>query len=206
MSPVEVAWTAGVVEGEGSIRKGGKLRGRLCIAITNHDIIERLHRTTGIGIMHDQGRQREHYKQVWDWTVTRRENMCAIATAVAPLLLRRRREQISSISDAAGLSMPDAASLNPGEPAAWGWVAGLIEGEGWISPAPGSTRRSFGVAVESTDLDVIERLAQLTGAGYTFAIKRVRPGERPRWSWKVSSRAETVRVLTAIRPCSASVG
>lgn len=201
MSSAELGWLAGIIEGEGCFPKGSKPCGRLRVAMTDRDIIERLRVVTGLGVIHDRGRRHAHWKQVWDWTVLRRENMCAIAEALAPLLLQRRREQMAFIFRSAGTSMPPPASLVYGEPDAWGWVAGLIEGEGWIGPAPGSPRQALSVSVESTDADVVERLRELTGVGSIHGVARVRSErERPTWSWRVSNRRDTCHVLEAIHP------
>ena len=200
MSPTELGWLAGIIEGEGCFPKGSKPCGRLRVAMTDRDIIERLQTVTGLGLIHDRGRRHDHWKQVWDWTVLRRENMCAIAEAIAPLLLQRRRDQMSFIFQAAGMPMPPIAALVYGQPDAWGWVAGLIEGEGWILPAPQGARRGLSVNVQSTDLDVIERLAELTAVGRVHSIAHVRSGEKPRWAWRVSNRRDTCHVLDAIHP------
>jgi hypothetical protein len=200
MTPVERGWVAGIVEGEGCFVKGSKPCGRLRVAMTDLDVVQRLQDTTGIGLVHDRGRRQAHHKQVWDWTVLRRENMCNLATEIAPLLLQRRREAMSFIFRAADLSMPPATVPAAGSPDAWGWVAGLIEGEGWISPAPDAIRRQVNVNVESTDYDVIERLAELTGVGRICGIAHIKPGEKPRWAWRVNSRPGTQYVLDAIFP------
>lgn len=200
MSLIELGWLAGIIEGEGCFPKGSKPCGRLRVAMTDRDIIERLQSVTGLGLVHDRGRRRAHWKQVWDWTVLRRENMCAIAEALAPLLLQRRRAQIAFIFRAAGTPMPPMVSPTRGEPDAWGWVAGLIEGEGWIGPAPDALRQELSVSVESTDFDVIERLAELTAVGSVHSIARVRPNEKPRRSWRVCNRRDTCHVLDAIHP------
>jgi len=168
--------------------------------MTDRDVIERLQEVTGLGLIHDRGRRRDHWKQVWDWTVLRRENMCAIASELAPLLLQRRRESMEFIFRAADIPMPAVVPLRRGEPVAWAWVAGLIEGEGWITPRPDGASRSVGVNVESTDRDVIERLADLTGTGNVIRIAHVRPNEKPRWAWRASSRSGARQVLTAILP------
>jgi hypothetical protein len=200
MSPAELGWLAGIIEGEGCFPRSDKPCGRLRVAMTDRDIIERLHEVTGLGLVHDRGRRDDRHKQVWDWTVLRRENMCAVAQVLAPLFLQRRRQQIAFIFRAADIDMPPADSPTPGHPTAWGWVAGLIEGEGWIMPAPGATRQALSVNVQSTDMDVVERLRELTGVGSVHAVARVRPRESPTWTWRVSNRRDTCHVLEAIHP------
>ena len=80
------------------------------------------------------------------------------------------------------------------------WVAAIIEGEGTFRPAPGAARQSPVLGVESTDLDVIERLAQLTEVGHVNALSNVPDRFKPRWRWTVRSRAATRQVLTEILP------
>jgi hypothetical protein len=141
-----------------------------------------------------------HHKDVWDWTVTRRANVCALAEALAPLLLSRRRASLEPMLSADGRRLPSAIDLRPGLPESWAWVAGLIEGEGWIGPRPESAKRTPVVGVESTDYDVVERLGRLTELGHINSIINVPPGMKPRWRWSIRSRAGTWRVLTSILP------
>jgi hypothetical protein len=168
--------------------------------MTDCDVVQRLKNITGLGLVHNRGRRLSHHKEVWDWAVTRRANVSALAGEIAPLLLSRRRASLESVFRAEGRPMPAAATLRPGDPESWAWIAGLIEGEGWISPGPTTTSRSPVVGVESTDLDVINRLADLAGAGRVNMLSGIPAQWKPRWRWTVHSRADTWQVLTGILP------
>lgn len=131
----------------------------------------------------------------------RRGNVLALHQLIAPLLLSRRRATVCSRLAAASLDMPTVAPPNPATPESWAWVAGLIEGEGWIGPAPASVRRAPVIGVESTDDDVIERLAVLTGVGTVIPIKSRNPGVWKTASrWTVRRRSDVRDVLNAILP------
>lgn len=99
---------------------------------------------------------------------------------------------------AGGRDLPRCAELKPGHRDSWAWVAGLIEGEGWISPGPATVRQSPVVAVESTDHDVIQRLAALTGVGRVTSLTPRSATWKPNWRWAVNNRLDTRHVLSGI--------
>jgi hypothetical protein len=75
------------------------------------------------------------------------------------------------------------------------WVAGLIEGEGSFTTLKGT--RSGRVSMGSTDRDVLEKLAAITGVGKVTAIKAQASslGSKPIYQWVVWRKAN-VRLLT----------
>jgi hypothetical protein len=200
MSPDERAWLTGIVEGEGTFVRAGRPGGQIRVVMTDQDVIQRLQIVTGLGLVHNRGRRSAQYKIAWEWAVTRRENVCTLAKELAPLLLRRRRESLQFIFDAAGRMLPPAEELPTRSPESWAWAAGLIEGEGWIGPGPRAVRKSSIVAVESTDHDVIERLAAATGFGHVTSVDQRASDWKPGWRWSVHSQADVYAVLSAILP------
>ena len=54
------------------MRPGGQIR----VVMTDQDVIRRLQSLTGLGLVHNRGRRTAHHKTVWEWAVTRRENVC----------------------------------------------------------------------------------------------------------------------------------
>jgi hypothetical protein len=200
MSRVDRAWITAIVEGEGTFNRVRRPCGYIRVAMTDQDIVQRLRDVTGLGLVHSRGRRMAHQKDVWDWTVTRRANVCTLAETLAPLLLSRRRASLEPILRADGRMLPSVIDLRPGLPESWAWVAGLIEGEGWIGPGPETAKRAPVVGVESTDYDVVERLGRLTELGHINSIINVPPGMKPKWRWSIHSRAGTWRVLTSILP------
>jgi hypothetical protein len=124
----------------------------------------------------------------------------ALNQVLAPLLLARRRAVVQANLAGVSHSMPAVMSPEPDTRESWAWVAGLIEGAGWILPAPTGRRRSPIVAAESTDRDVLERLVRLAGAGSIMQINR-HPGTwKPSGRWSVSNRSDVQRIVTATLP------
>jgi hypothetical protein len=198
MSTNELAWVAGVVDGEGTFGRVGRPGGRVRVVMTDVDVIERLHELTGVGLVYDRGRRDGTHKPVWEWDVTRRASVKELVRALAPLLSARRRETVERILSANGEALP--AAVPPSGPARWSWIAGIIEAEGWIMPGPETVRRSPMLGVESTDRDVIDLLADLTGVGYLLGLDR-RPGAwKPSWRWSVTRGDDVRGVLAAITP------
>lgn len=83
------------------------------------------------------------------------------------------------------------------------WLAGLLEGEGsflvWDRKTDGRTVRLDVVRVQmcSTDLDVLERVVEVTGLSRPRPIKAHpdKLGTKPIWQWSIQRKAE-VRALT----------
>lgn len=78
-----------------------------------------------------------------------------------------------------------------------GWIAGIIEGEGWIGVT--SNQRSARIQVNSNDEDVIDRLREITGLGQVYK-NRIRKAGNPYHTWSVSTRRDVRFLLRAIRP------
>lgn len=78
------------------------------------------------------------------------------------------------------------------------WVAGLIEGEGYI----GWTNRQAVIAVKMTDLDVLERLQSWTGFGRIHSLRYYegRDDCKPQWTWRVGGRRDFIELARAIEP------
>ena len=88
----------------------------------------------------------------------RRVNVYELCHTLAQLLLERRRKAVMAILEANGGALPPSTVPAVGSLAAWAWIAAVIEGEGWIGPAPEARKPRTIVGVQSTDRDVINRL------------------------------------------------
>lgn len=85
----------------------------------------------------------------------------------------------------------------------WPYVAGLIEGEGWIGTSRNSStsiRRLGRVDVSMTDMDVVMRLPELTGLGVATKVGRPTKGGKDVYRWVVRNRDEVVTLLRRIMP------
>lgn len=99
--PVDIAWVAGIIEGEGCFnirRTAGKYPLAICsVSMTDFDVIQRLHEVTGIGRVGSlrvdkRGSQR---KPTLNWTVAKKRDMARLMLAVYPLMGERRRKKIA---------------------------------------------------------------------------------------------------------------
>lgn len=77
------------------------------------------------------------------------------------------------------------------------WLAGLIEGEGYFSI---SKKGHISLGVNMCDLDIIERLREVTGEGLIYSRKVYVPNHSPSWSWKVAKHDEVQAIARTIRP------
>lgn len=110
LSPVDLAWVAGLLEGEGffTIAKphymdNGKLRGRGQVGIgcgmTDEDVILKLRAITGVGIIFQDrrsGRNPKH-KQLHTWRLSKRADVEYLLPRLRPLMGRRRGERIDEM-------------------------------------------------------------------------------------------------------------
>lgn len=76
-----------------------------------------------------------------------------------------------------------------------GYVAGIIDGEGWIVLQSGLVR----IGVKMTDLDVLERCQKVTGVG-TISGPIEQEDRKPQWTWTVSKQADVAGLLMTIYP------
>ena len=88
MTPDQVAWVAGILEGEGSFVSSQSVSIR--VTMTDLDILERLQKVTGVGRIYDTTRRKDTHKEAWIWTVQRRAHIRHIIEAVLPWLGKRR--------------------------------------------------------------------------------------------------------------------
>jgi hypothetical protein len=199
MSSPELGWLAGIIEGEGYFGTTPR-HGVVRVVMTDEDVIGSLRAVSGIGQVNELSRRAPHHRTPYAWSVAREPNVLALTQAIAPLLGQRRRIGASAVLALHGQEVPAERSLKPGSPEGWAWVAGLIEGEGWMGPGPGTVKRTPILAAESTDRDVIERIAALTDAARIADIRPRTPACKPSWRWSVCSRTDTRRILAAILP------
>lgn len=89
MTRAEVAWLAGLLEGEGSFLV--KPRAAIQLVMTDLDIVERLPRLTGVGHVYPyRPKAAEHYKDAHMWSVVKQRHVLAVTIVVRPWLGERR--------------------------------------------------------------------------------------------------------------------
>lgn len=98
-----LAWLAGLVEGEGSLTLERKSRNtlRIKIKMTDEDVIRRAHAVAGVGSVYGPYKVPRasggFHKDQWVWVSQRNAESYAIMAALAPWFLSRRRAQLVSI-------------------------------------------------------------------------------------------------------------
>jgi hypothetical protein len=75
----------------------------------------------------------------------------------------------------------------------WAWIAGVIEGEGWVDP------KQPQLVVQMTDEDVVRKLHSVSSVGRFTGPKR-NGKYKPTFLWGVYQRDELIYVLTAVLP------
>lgn len=112
MNSVDVAWVAGIIEGEGCMgldnmgpkSKNLSPKAYIKVAMTDYDVIQALHQKTGVGNIHGPypgggSSGPDYWKEQWVWHVGKREDVRLIITAILPFLYERRTLQAMTCLD-----------------------------------------------------------------------------------------------------------
>jgi hypothetical protein len=97
---IEIAWAAGIFEGEGSIvhyTYEGRKQRRLTVKMTDEDVVLRLVTATGCGAVTGPEQRREGWKPIWTWNVCRWAEIEYLLQAWRPLLGERRRAKADQL-------------------------------------------------------------------------------------------------------------
>lgn len=98
LTPTELGWLAGWLEGEGCFcpsNNHGYRRVTISAKSIDHDVIKYVHTLTGVGTVSFTrcvGRN-----DIWTWQVRVREDVTALASAILPLMHSRRHKRISEV-------------------------------------------------------------------------------------------------------------
>jgi hypothetical protein len=106
MTEAELAWVAGLLEGEGCFFPieyrtrdyGPYIYARVAVLMTDLDVLQRLQQHTGIG--HINGptpRKDPRHKPIWHWVASRNKESITLMRAVCPLMGERRRARIDKV-------------------------------------------------------------------------------------------------------------
>lgn len=103
---VRIAWLAGIIEGEGHIRRPGRAKnGRLVppdisVKMTDEDVVRMLCATARCGRVYgpyetkQKGRDHSKWKPCWVWTLRKRDEFLVIAQAIRPYMSARRKQSL----------------------------------------------------------------------------------------------------------------
>lgn len=103
----QVAWIAGIIEGEGNMyfcdeldrRKAGNRQSRLKVVMTDKDVIHRLYSLVPGSYVLTYPGQKEGHKRQWHWFVTDRQILVGLLTLVIPWLGQRRAAKANALVD-----------------------------------------------------------------------------------------------------------
>lgn len=89
-TPAEIAWAAGLFEGEGCWKMPYRGNVGAAVASTDRDVLEKFAAIVKCGAIHSRKRQQPHHKDQWIWTVTRRHEVKRLFALFEPWLCDRR--------------------------------------------------------------------------------------------------------------------
>lgn len=94
--PEEVAWAAGIFEGEGCITKCGRSV-QLRVKMTDCDVIDHLTIVFPQGRRYEEGRDHLGQKRCYLWCVSKRYDVAVVLSELLPWLGPRRRERAAEL-------------------------------------------------------------------------------------------------------------
>jgi hypothetical protein len=106
---LDIAWAAGLFEGEGCISRnessGSRPRWCVILVSSDRDVIDRFHGVVGMGTVRSRKTHTtpEHYKKQWIWRTTKRAEVESLLKTLIPYFGKRRsikaNEALSEISE-----------------------------------------------------------------------------------------------------------
>ena len=103
MSDLDIAWLAGLLEGEGAffvqhVRASGNRRARtrivVAVQMTDRDIVERIVQLTGLGTVRSYQPSNPRHRTTYRWAINALEPTVALMRVLRPLMGIRRQDQI----------------------------------------------------------------------------------------------------------------
>ena len=92
----DIAWAAGLFEGEGCIYiiKHRKKSATLRLTSTDKDVVERFAQIVGVGnVLLETASRKSHWKPLYLWNISKREEVRRILVSFMPYLGERRKEK-----------------------------------------------------------------------------------------------------------------
>lgn len=110
MSQVDIAWAAGLFEGEGSVGMSSSQRQpRVQLVSTDEDVVRRFVEIIGRGNVRGYHKTAAHHKDYWQWSVQSKDDVLYVLNLLWPYLGERRRERAIEVIERAS-KMRDAAN------------------------------------------------------------------------------------------------
>lgn len=95
LSETQIAWLAGLIEGEGCINFNGKNGVTLTIAMTDQDIINKVQSITGVGKIYLGKKNQDNRKVVYSWQLRIKQELELLFPLLIPHMGERRTHKIN---------------------------------------------------------------------------------------------------------------
>jgi len=206
----ELAWAAGVYDGEGSastyLPKGRKSRARQMAVYQNGDgmpppLLFRFRHAVGdIGLIHGPSRG-----SLYQWHSKRHAVVDEASALLWPWLCEAKREQLDRAAAEVGRETPSLRSRRSKDALA-AWAAGFFDAEGTVRleghPQRPAVTMSLPQASAAGVPPVLERFRDIVGAG-RITGPRIVPSpwsKLPQYRWELRQFAQIERVVALLRP------
>lgn len=100
MNREDIAWAAGLFEGEGTFvltRYSNRLSPHAAMQMTDEDVVRRFAAVVGLGTISVRPPRKPGYKQAWLWQTTSLETVQAVGAMFWPWLGSRRKQRWTEI-------------------------------------------------------------------------------------------------------------
>lgn len=107
----DIAWAAGLFEGEGCIYLAGDKRPTepymypgLQLSMTDRDVVEKFHAIVGVGTVNIDRRKESNRSDMWRWQCANRKGFEHVMNLLGPYLGERRTTKLAQVR--AGATQP----------------------------------------------------------------------------------------------------
>lgn len=100
MTSDQIAWVAGIVEGEGCIDRNQNKYIRLRVQMVDEDVIRKLHATTGVGTISTDDRNHRRnplWQTTFSWSVCKQTDVKYLLLKLRPWMSHRRGSKIDQL-------------------------------------------------------------------------------------------------------------
>jgi hypothetical protein len=101
MTPTQIAWAAGLFEGEGCMHKAKHRPNSYTMELwmTDFDVVRRFADIIGVGTVSERTRQQAHWKPILGWRLYKRADISKVLDVLLPYFGDRRAHKALDILD-----------------------------------------------------------------------------------------------------------